>query len=141
MELLLVQRFATAAASALEQAEMRGELERLALMEDRERIAKELHDGIIQSLFAVGVALHATGSSTEDQALRRQLDDGVEEIDRVIRELRAYIFALQPGALGGWELERVLRSLAHCSSREPASQSTLRSTPVRRPRSPLRLGR
>jgi signal transduction histidine kinase len=113
VDLLLVQRFATSAATALEQAEMRGELERLALMEDRERIAKELHDNIIQSLFAVGMALHATGSSTDDQELRRQLDEGVDEIDRVIRELRAYIFALQPGALGGWELERVLRSVVH----------------------------
>src|SRR5438270_323200 len=56
----LVESLADAASVALEFDRAQSELRRLGLMEERERIAKELHDGIIQSLFAVGMSLQAT---------------------------------------------------------------------------------
>lgn len=112
-DLRLVQTFAAEAAVALEYAEIGRELERLAVMEDRERIARELHDGVIQSLFAVGMSLQATLAGAGDADLvQTRLGRAVDEIDRVIKDLRTYIFALRPGSLAGWELESALRSLA-----------------------------
>ncbi|MFA5892054.1 MAG: GAF domain-containing sensor histidine kinase [Actinomycetota bacterium] len=112
-DLALVELFAAQASVALEYARLREELQRLAVLEDRERIAKELHDGVVQSLFAVGMALQATEAVATDEAVVRQrLEAAVDDIDRVIRDLRNYIFALRPGGMVDWQLDRMLRELA-----------------------------
>jgi signal transduction histidine kinase len=92
--------FAGQAALALEYARAQRELERLAVLGDRERIARELHDGAIQALFAVGLDLQAGATLAADDRLRRRLRKAVEELDTVIRDLRNYIFELRPGLLG-----------------------------------------
>jgi signal transduction histidine kinase len=103
---------ATQAAVAIENARIRGELRRLAVLEDRERIAKELHDGVIQSLFAVGMSLQAAEGTLDDpEALRERLQAAVEDIDRAIRELRNYIFGLGPGGPADRHLDLALRDL------------------------------
>ena len=96
---------------AIENATARRELERLALMEDRERIAKELHDGVIQSLFAVGMGLQATATLSNDEAVEFRIEEAVGEVDHVIRDLRNYIFGLRPGILADRELDQALRHL------------------------------
>ena len=106
-----VEVLAVQAGVAIENATVRRELERLALMEDRERIAKELHDGVIQSLFAVGMGLQATATLSKDEGIERRVEDAVGEIDRVIRDLRNYIFGLRPGLLADRELDQALRRL------------------------------
>src|SRR5207302_9347510 len=58
----LVETFADQAALGLEFSRTQQELQRLSLVEDRERIAKELHDGVIQALFAVGLSLQGTAA-------------------------------------------------------------------------------
>lgn len=98
---------------AIENARIREELQRLAVLEDRERIAQELHDGVIQSLFAVGMALQAASATADDpQALTKRLAAAVDDVDRVIRELRNYIFGLGPGGLADRELDRAIHDLA-----------------------------
>jgi len=98
---------------AIEYTRAREELRRLALVEDRERIAKELHDDVIQSLFAEGMALQAAlGVVNDPDAIRSRLEASIEHIDRVIRDLRNYIFALRPGAVADRQLDRSLRDLA-----------------------------
>jgi signal transduction histidine kinase len=87
------------------------ELERLSVLDDRERIAKELHDGVIQSLFAVGMGLQGTAALALDEELSRRIDDAVAEIDRSIRDLRNYIFGLRPGILADRQLDQALREL------------------------------
>ncbi len=87
------------------------ELERLSVLDDRERIAKELHDGVIQSLFAVGMGLQGTAALAQDQEIGRRIDDAVAEIDRSIRDLRNYIFGLRPGILADRQLDQALREL------------------------------
>jgi signal transduction histidine kinase len=87
------------------------ELERLSVLEDRERIAKELHDGVIQSLFAVGMGLQGTAALAQDEEIGRRVDDAVSEIDRSIRDLRNYIFGLRPGILADRQLDQALREL------------------------------
>ena len=75
------------------------ELARLELLEERERIAKELHDGVIQSLFAVGMSLQGAAGMVADAEIARRIEGSVEDIDRAIRDLRNYIFGLRPGCL------------------------------------------
>ena len=87
------------------------ELARLDLLEERERIAKELHDGVIQSLFAVGMGLQGTAAMTPDEEIGRRLEGAVEEIDRAIRDLRNYIFGLRPGILADRQLGQALEEL------------------------------
>jgi signal transduction histidine kinase len=107
----LLETFAEQAAVALEYARLQRELARLAVLEDRERIAKELHDGAIQALFAVGMGLQGSAMLAGDQQLRRRIENAVEELDRVIRDLRNYIFGLRPGILADRQLDQALQRL------------------------------
>jgi len=107
----LLQTFAGQAALALEYAKAQREVERLAVMEDRERIAKELHDGVIQALFAVGMGLQGTAIMAGDEELASRIEGAVGELDRVIRDLRNYIFGLRPGILADRQLDKALRAL------------------------------
>jgi signal transduction histidine kinase len=110
-QVALLSTFADQAAVALEYARAQQEVERLAVLEDRERIAKELHDGVIQALFAVGMGLEGAAMMTADDELSARLEGSVNELDRVIRDLRNYIFGLRPGILADRELDKALRSL------------------------------
>jgi signal transduction histidine kinase len=107
----LVETFAEQAAVAIEYGRLQGELQRLALLEDRERIAKELHDGAIQALFAVGMGLQGSAALAASEELRDRLQDAVEEVDRVIRDLRNYIFGLRPGILADRQLDQAIQRL------------------------------
>ena len=110
---------ATQAAIAVENArlydetERKGrELQRLQVLEERERIGKELHDGVIQSLFAVGMSLQGVASSTADAGVARRLEAAVEDVDGAIRDLRNYIFGLRPGILADRHLDQALKEMA-----------------------------
>ena len=107
----LVETFADQASVAIEYGRAQGDQRRLQLMDERERIAKELHDGIIQSLFAVGMGLQGTavGAGSPDVAAR--IEVAVGELDRVIRDLRNYIFGLRPGILADRQLDQALHQL------------------------------
>ena len=107
----LVASLADAASVALDYHRVQSELRRLGLLEERERIAKELHDGIIQSLFAVGMGLQATALTAGNQEVTNRVERGVEQLDGVIRDLRNYIFGLRPGILADRQLEQALHSL------------------------------
>jgi signal transduction histidine kinase len=102
---------AAQAGIAIENARLYQEVNRLAVLEDRERIARELHDGVIQALFAVGMGLQGTALMSSDEELARRLEGAVAEIDRVIRDLRNYIFGLRPGILADRQLDEALRHL------------------------------
>ena len=112
-DVLLLQTFAAEAAVALHYGQIRIELERLSLLEERERIAMDLHDGVIQALFVVGLSLQAAQEVTDDpEEVGIRLADAVGSIDQTIRDLRDYIFGLQPGELEDHRLERALREVA-----------------------------
>ena len=107
----MVESFAAQAAVALEYARSRHELQRLVLLDERERIAKELHDGVIQSLFAVGMGLQAINPSAAPDEIARRIESAVGELDHVIGDLRSYIFGLRPGILTDRPLGEALRLL------------------------------
>jgi signal transduction histidine kinase len=96
-----------------DESERKGrELQRLQVVEERERIGKELHDGVIQSLFAVGMNLQGLAAATEDEELTRRLEAAVDDVDHAIRDLRNYIFGLRPGILADRQLDQAIKELA-----------------------------
>jgi signal transduction histidine kinase len=99
------------AAIALDYGYGRTAMRQIALVEDRERIARELHDGVIQSIFGVGLNLQAAAAVTSDRALAKRLDDAVGRLDDVVRDLRNYVFGLRPGMLAELQLDRAIRRL------------------------------
>jgi signal transduction histidine kinase len=104
-----LEAFAQQVAVALEYTRAQQELERLAVLEDRERIARELHDGAIQALFAVGMSLQGSALLSGDATVASRIERAVDELDQVIRDLRNYIFGLRPGVLADRRLDQALR--------------------------------
>jgi signal transduction histidine kinase len=85
---------AAAAGGAIENARLQERVRQLAVLEDRERMARDLHDTIIQRLFATGLGLQAlTHLATPEVADRIQ--QAVDDLDATIREVRGVIFALE----------------------------------------------
>jgi signal transduction histidine kinase len=78
---------------ALERRESRSAFRKMALLEDRSRIARDLHDHVIQRLFAAGLGLQATATSVEPAAASR-ITTSIAEIDGAIAQIRQSIFAL-----------------------------------------------
>jgi signal transduction histidine kinase len=107
----LVETFADQASVAIEYSRAQADLRRLGLMDERERIAKELHDGIIQSLFAVGMGLQGTAMMAGSPEISARIEAAVGELDRAIRDLRNYIFGLRPGILADRGLDDALHTL------------------------------
>ncbi|MGW4958289.1 GAF domain-containing protein [Nonomuraea sp. NPDC004186] len=91
----VLQAFAGQAAIALELAEARRDAERLGLLEDRDRIAKDLHDVVIQRLFATAMTLMSTIRLVERPEAAKRVQHAIDELDRTIRQIRSSIFALQ----------------------------------------------
>jgi PAS domain S-box-containing protein len=110
------------AAISLDYGHGRAAMRQMDLVEDRERIARELHDGVIQAIFGVGLNLQAAGATTSDPGTARQLDDAVGRLDDVVRDLRNYVFGLRPGMLAELQLDRAIRRLV--ADLESASEIT-----------------
>ncbi|MFC5751400.1 GAF domain-containing protein [Actinomadura rugatobispora] len=94
----LLEAFAAQAAVALELADRRRDAERLALLEDRDRIAKDLHDTVIQRLFATAMTLMSAIKITEKRDVAGRIQRSVDDLDETIRQIRSTIFALQTTA-------------------------------------------
>ncbi|MCX4574808.1 GAF domain-containing protein [Streptomyces sp. NBC_01571] len=97
-ERLLAAQFASQAALALVLADAQHSRERLAVYEDRDRIARDLHDLVVQRLFATGMMLESTqrrSSGEADAEVREILGRAVDELQSTVQEVRTAIFALQ----------------------------------------------
>ncbi|MFH8580504.1 GAF domain-containing protein [Streptomyces zaomyceticus] len=97
MERTLATQFASQAALALMMADAQRDRERLAVYEDRDRIARDLHDLVIQRLFATGMMLESAQRRSIVPAVREGVGKAVDELDVTIQEIRTAIFALQQG--------------------------------------------
>ncbi|WP_217162038.1 GAF domain-containing protein [Streptomyces sp. AC512_CC834] len=119
LERLLATQFASQAALALVLADARRGRERLAVYEDRDRIARDLHDLVVQRLFATGLMLESTQRRPGAADVRDILGRAVDELRSTVQEVRTAIFTLQqppadpPTGLRG----RVLRETASAAAR------------------------
>ncbi len=91
----VVASFAAQAGVALELAASRAEAERLSLYEDRDRIARDLHDLVIQRLYATGMSLEGTMPMITRPEVASRITNAVDAMDETIKDIRATIFALQ----------------------------------------------
>ena len=91
----MVQTFAAQAAIALELAEHRRDAERLAILSDRDRIARDLHDLVIQRLYATGMSLQGAMPLLSRPEAATRVSSAVDALDETIREIRSAIFSLQ----------------------------------------------
>jgi signal transduction histidine kinase len=93
--------FATHASVALELADARRDQQRVLLLEDRARIARDLHDHVVQQLFAAGLMIQATASHLTDERDSAALQGVVGAMDDAIRQIRTLIFQLRPPSSSG----------------------------------------
>ncbi|WP_228991831.1 GAF domain-containing protein [Streptomyces sp. DH8] len=112
-ERTLATQFASQAALALMMAEAQRDRERLAVYEDRDRIARDLHDLVIQRLFATGMMLESAQRRAVVPEVRTGVARAVDELDVTIQEIRTAIFALQqePAEAPSGLRTRVLREI------------------------------
>jgi diguanylate cyclase (GGDEF)-like protein len=91
----LVVTLAAAAGVAIENAQLQSQVRGLAVIEDRERIARQLHDTVVQRLFGVGMLLEGAGMAASKTNVQDRIEQAVKELDTTIREIRSSIFALR----------------------------------------------
>jgi GAF domain-containing protein len=92
----MVTTFAAQAGVALELAQHRKESERFAVLEDRDRIGRDLHDLVIQRLYATGMSLQGASALIAQPEAAQRVSSAVDALDETIKEIRSAIFALQP---------------------------------------------
>ena len=97
-ELQLVDTFAGQAAIALRLGAAAADREQLAVLGDRDRIARDLHDLVIQRLFATGMSLQGSVRSIQPAEIGERVQRAVDDLDETIKEIRTSIFALQSPA-------------------------------------------
>ena len=99
---------------AIENAHLHANVRRLAILEERERIGMDLHDGIIQSIYGVGLSLEsAMLSMNEDPSdAKRRVQHAINDLNQTIRDLRSYILDLKPRQLGNDGLMSGIKRLA-----------------------------
>ncbi|PSK86893.1 signal transduction histidine kinase [Murinocardiopsis flavida] len=109
----MLDAFAGQAAVALELAEARSDAERLVVLEDRDRIAKDLHDIVIQRLFASAMTLMSARRMVADPEAGERIQRTIDDLDVTIREIRSTVFALQhpPNAHAPSLRSRILASI------------------------------
>jgi signal transduction histidine kinase len=97
----LTVALAGAAGVAIENARLHARVGELVLLEDRERIAKDLHDTVIQRLFATGLSLQGTARLAERPEVADRIQDAVEDLDITVKHIRTVIFGLETSGAQG----------------------------------------
>lgn len=109
----IIQMLAAYAAAAIQNARLHENTHRLAVLEERERIGMDLHDGIIQSIYGVGLALEGALHSIEEDPndAKKRIEHSIAALNQAIRDLRAYILDLRPRQMGNEGLISGLKRL------------------------------
>jgi signal transduction histidine kinase len=102
----MIVSFADQAALAWQLATSRQRMNELKVISERDRIARDLHDHVIQRLFAMGLTLQGTVARARSAEVAQRLTDTVDELQNVIQEIRTTIFDLHGGAPGANRLRQ-----------------------------------
>jgi two-component system, NarL family, sensor histidine kinase DevS len=110
----IVEFFARHAAIAIENAQLHELVRSLAVVEERERISKDLHDGIIQTIYAVGLSLEDVPDLMEEDPgeVVRRVESAIDSLHLAIRDIRNFIVGLRPDLLDGLTFRGGLAALA-----------------------------
>jgi len=110
----LVEMFALHAGIAIENARLHDQVRRLAIVDERDRISRDLHDSVIQAIYAQTLSLDDVPDLiTEDASeAARRVDEAIDALHAVIRDIRNFIFGLRPVLLESGSLSDGLRHLA-----------------------------
>jgi two-component system sensor histidine kinase DevS len=105
-EIQLLVSVAAGAGTAIENARLHSNVRRLAVLEERERIGMDLHDGIIQSIYGVGLAMENARSLLRENPsdAEERLQKAMSDLNHTIRDIRSYILDLRPRQLQGESL-------------------------------------
>ena len=111
----------------IENARLHRQARRLAVLEERERIGMDLHDGIIQSIYGVGLALDYARMAIEDdpKQARAKIEQSIEALNSTIRDIRSYILDLRPRQFHGEDLKQGLQRLVDEFQANSGTQATL----------------
>jgi signal transduction histidine kinase len=104
----LVVALAAAAGVAIDNARLHAQVAELVILEDRERIARDLHDTVIQRLFATGLILQGAQRLVQVTEVGTRIQESIDSIDEVIRDIRTTVFELQSGQSAGGSLRQEL---------------------------------
>jgi signal transduction histidine kinase len=120
----LVETFAQHAAIAIDNARLYEQVQRLAVVDERDRISRELHDSIIQSIYAVTLSLDDVPelARTAPVEAGERADEAIDALHGVIRDIRNFIFGLRPLLLDSGGLADGLRTLADEMRRNTATE-------------------
>jgi signal transduction histidine kinase len=112
-ELNLLIAIGTWAGLTIENARLHRQARRVAILEERERIGMDLHDGIIQTIYAVGLALDYARVAIDEnpRESHQKIDQALEGLNKAIRDIRAYILDLRPRQYIGDNLKESLKRL------------------------------
>jgi signal transduction histidine kinase len=111
---LMVEMFALRAGIAIDNATLHEQVQRLAVVEERERISRDLHDGVIQSIYGVALSLEEVAflvAGSPDEATER-VDRAIDSLNQTIREIRNFILGLRSELLHGADLRAGVATLA-----------------------------
>lgn len=109
----LIRFLATQAAVAITNARLYTRLASLARLEERDRIGMDLHDGVIQSIYAVGLHLEDCSDRlpANAQDVKVDVEGAIDDLNKVIKDIRSYIFDLRPSLSGVDDLPQALNQL------------------------------
>ncbi len=125
VDVRMPERFAGQAALALQISRAREDREKLAVFEDRDRIGRDLHDLVIQRLFAIGLGLENTARMAQQSDVRTRVASAVDDIDETIKDIRRSIFALSVAA-GSTDLRATVTELVERATKVLGFRPSLR---------------